>query len=349
MTKTRPSTCLLVHALVLATVSLPAFAAAETLGHYERIRVHGPALEGNLGGNDPVRDVSVYLPPSYADDAERRYPVVYLLHGFTDSDDRWFGLAGDHFVNVPEAIDAAWEDGASEMIIVMPNAYTRFAGSMYSSSVTTGDWETFIAEDLVGYIDANYRTLAKRESRGLAGHSMGGYGTLRIGMKRPDVFVSLYALSPCCMAPNLSPSPELVAEAAKIDTEEEFAAASFGIKAVLASAAAWSPNPVEPPYYDLPVRDGEIDLDVVARGAANALLATVHQHIPALERYRAIRIDAGDRDRPIIDTVHQLHEILEGYGVRHVAEEYDGNHVNRIHERLTTTLMPMFSETLTLE
>ena len=57
---------------------------------------------------------------------------------------------------------------------------------MYSNSVTTGDWETFVAKDLVGYIDSHYRTLARRESRGLAGHSMGGYGTMRIGMKYPD-------------------------------------------------------------------------------------------------------------------------------------------------------------------
>lgn len=68
------------------------------------------------------------------------------------------------------------------MIVVMPNAFTAFQGSMYSSSVTTGDWEGFVAREPVGSIDGHYRTIASVGSRGLAGHSMGGYGTPRIGI-----------------------------------------------------------------------------------------------------------------------------------------------------------------------
>ena len=100
-----------------------------------------------------------------------------------------------HFIDVPAVADRAFAAGVREMIIVMPNAYTRYQGSMYSSSLTTGDWENFIARELVAYIDSHYRTISNRMSRGLAGHSMGGYGTLRIGMKHPDVFSSIYALS----------------------------------------------------------------------------------------------------------------------------------------------------------
>jgi S-formylglutathione hydrolase FrmB len=68
-------------------------------------------------------------------------------------------------------------------------------GSMYSSSVTTGDFENYVARDVVSYIDAHYRTMASRDSRGLAGHFMGGYGATRIGMKHADVFGSLYIMS----------------------------------------------------------------------------------------------------------------------------------------------------------
>jgi S-formylglutathione hydrolase FrmB len=103
------------------------------------------------------------------------------------------------------------------MIVVMPNGFSLHKGSMYSSSVTTGDWETFIARDLVSYVDGHYRTIADRTSRGLAGHSMGGYGTLRIGMKRPDVFSSLYSLSACCLTAQLNPNPESMAASAAID------------------------------------------------------------------------------------------------------------------------------------
>jgi S-formylglutathione hydrolase FrmB len=323
------------------TVPIP----AQLAGKLERVRAHGASLEGNLSGDSADRDVSVYLPPSYAAERNRRYPVLYLLHGFTDADASWFGVGGrPHFVNVPGATDRAAAAGAKELIIVMPNAFTKYQGSMYSSSAATGDWEAFVAKDLVAYVDSHYRTLAKRESRGLAGHSMGGYGTLKIGMKHPQVFSSLYALSPCCMAPNMNPSAEQMARAAQVKTDADIAAADFGTKAMLASAAAWSANPKNPPlYFDLPVVDGKVVPDVVARWAANAPLAMVHQYLPQLREYTAIALDAGDRDVGIEGTVRALDEILDGYGVAHVAEIYPGDHVNRIDERLEKHVLPFFS------
>ena len=150
-------------------------------GTVERVKVHGKSLEGNLEGDSADRDVSIYLPPSYKTKTKQRYPVVYLLHGYTDNDDNWFG-AKHIFVDAPLAIDRAIANGAREMIVVMPNAYTVYMGSMYSNSAATGDWESFIVNDLVAYVDAHYRTIPGRASRGLSGHSMGGYGTIRIGM-----------------------------------------------------------------------------------------------------------------------------------------------------------------------
>jgi S-formylglutathione hydrolase len=230
------------------------------------------------------------------------------------------------------------------VIIVMPNAYTRYQGSMYSNSAVTGDWETFVAKELVAYVDAHYRTLATRASRGLAGHSMGGYGAVRIGMKYPEVFSSLYAMSPCCMGASLQPSIEAVTRADKVQTDEDLQKADFGTKAMLASAAAWSPNPRNPPrYFDLPVKDGQVDADVVARWAANAPLSMVTQYIPALKRYDAIAVDAGDADVGIAQTVRVLDGILTDFGVGHQAEIYTGDHVNRINERLESKVLPFFS------
>ena len=230
-------TCLL--SLSAATGTAPAQTGGAH-GTIERIKVHGKSLEGNLEGDSPDRDVSIYFPPSYKTATNRRYPVVYFLHGYTDSDDRWFGLVKS-FVNLPAAVDQSIVNGAREMIVVMPNAYTRYAGSMYSSSVVTGDWEQYITKDLVGYIDSHYRTIPNRASRGLAGHSMGGYGTMRIGMKYPEVFSAIYALSPCCMIPNMKPAPG-PSKAEAIQTIEEFNKADFGTKAQFASAAVWSPD-----------------------------------------------------------------------------------------------------------
>ena len=154
------------------------------------------ALEGNLEGDAVDRDAIVFLPPSYNQNRTRRYPVVYALHGYSIGAEQW-----SQEIHVPQTIEGAFAKGAHEMIVVLPDSKTVHNGSMYSSSVTTGDFENYVARDVVAYIDAHYRTIPTRESRGLVGHSMGGYGATRIGMKHADVFGSLYIMSPCCLSP----------------------------------------------------------------------------------------------------------------------------------------------------
>jgi S-formylglutathione hydrolase FrmB len=317
-------------------------------GTLERIQVHGTSLEGNLEGDSPDRCVSVYLPPSYGSSPERRYPVVYILHGYTDDDQHWFGWT-QHFVNVPAGMEKAMTAGtAREMILVMPNAYTLYQGSMYSSSVTTGDWETFVAEDLVAYVDSHYRTLARRESRGLAGHSMGGYGAIRIGMKRPDVFASDYVLSPCCMVANLNPGGPQAAQVEAVERPEDAADLPFGARATMAEAAAWSPNPDNPPFYfDLPTKNGEIQPQVVAAWVANAPLAMVYQYVANLNTLHALAMDAGAQDRGIAASAQELDSILTRFGVPHTFEIYDpGDHINRVQERMEDHVLPFFSKNL---
>ena len=175
---------------------VPAVVAGAAPVKVEHIRVHGASLEGNLEGDAVDREVIMFLPPSYGKDAQRRYPVVYALHGYSIGAEQW-----THEIHVPQTIEGAFAHGANEMIVVLPDSKTVYYGSMYSSSATTGDFEKFIWHDLVAYIDAHYRTIADRRSRGLAGHSMGGYGASRIGMKHPDVFGALYIMSPCCLSP----------------------------------------------------------------------------------------------------------------------------------------------------
>jgi S-formylglutathione hydrolase len=225
------------------------YSQAPTKGSIERIKVHGKSLEGNLEGDSPDRDVSVYLPPNYATARTRRYPVVYLLHGYTNSDERWFGpglKSGFLSANtsLPAVADRAIsEGGASEMILVMPNAYTIYQGSMFSNSATTGDWEGYVTHDLVAYIDSRYRTIATPAGRGLAGHSMGGYGTIRLAMKYPDLYSSIYVLSACCLTANLNPQGQGFGQAEAIHSPAEAGSAGRGPITILAEAAAWSPNP----------------------------------------------------------------------------------------------------------
>ncbi len=148
---------------------------------------------------------------------------------------------------------------------------------MYSNSPTIGNWENFIARDLVSYIDTNYRTLAKRESRGLSGHSMGGYGTMRIGMRDPETFVALYAQSSCCLM-NSAPSLEVVTnETARLTAGIEGYAAGTFDNALEAQAAAWAPNPQSPWLFDLGFKDRVADPLVQAKWIANSQLVMVDQ------------------------------------------------------------------------
>jgi S-formylglutathione hydrolase len=320
--------------------------SAPAKGAVEKIVVHGASLEGNLEGDSPDRNVVVYLPPSYAAERNRRYPVIYLLHGYTDSEERWFGFV-QHFINVPVLADKAIAAGVREMIIVMPNAYTKYQGSMYSNSAVTGDWEAYVSHDLVEYMDAHYRTIPDRMSRGLAGHSMGGYGTVRIGMKHPEVFSSMYALSPCCMTPNLPAENPNAAKAEAIRTIEEFNKADFGAKAILASAAVWSPNPKNPPFFfDLPYKNGSLRPDIAAKWYANSPLAMMDQYIPSFRKMTAIAVDAGNMDEPIASTVREMDARLTLYGIPHTAEIYEGNHVNHVGDRVEQKMLPFFAQHL---
>jgi pimeloyl-ACP methyl ester carboxylesterase len=208
-------------------------------------------------------------------------------------------------IDLENGTNRAFASGsAQEMIIVVPDSLTVHGGSMYSTSVTSGDFAGFIARDLVAYVDEHYRTLARRESRGLSGHSMGGYGTWRIATKHPELYSSIYAMSSCCLAPYTADGPGL-ADAAQIRTLEDAAAAGIGARVQLTLAAAWSPNPNKPPlYFDFPVEDGEVDPLVLAKWNANVPLAVVRCH--------------RHRDR-LAGRPHRLEQGAErrAYGLRH--------------------------------
>ncbi|HVO08004.1 MAG TPA: alpha/beta hydrolase-fold protein [Burkholderiaceae bacterium] len=322
---------------------LPPVVAGARPVSVEHIRVHGAALEGNLEGDAVDRDVYVFLPPGYAKQKHRRYPVVYALHGFWIGAEQW-----THEIHVPQTIEGAFAQGAREMIVVLPDSKTVLMGSMYSRSVTTGNFEDFIARDLVAYIDAHYRTLPDRASRGLAGHSMGGYGATRIGMKHADVFGSLYIMSPCCLSPGFAgpPRPEDEPLLAAVRSPEDAGKLPLMLRPLLATAAAWSPDPGNPPLYlDLPIKAGASQPDVLARWAANAPLALVDQYVADLRRYRGIAIDVGDQDGLRVDA-GRLHEILDRYGIANSFDVYPGTHTSAVADRFQNHVLPFMSRTL---
>jgi enterochelin esterase-like enzyme len=327
-------------ALAQVTTESPPPVAGAKPASVEHIKVHSVAIEGNLEGDSADRDVFVVLPPGYASHPGKRYPVVYALHGYWIGAEQWMNE-----IHVPQTLEGAFAKGAAEMIVVLPDSKTLYDGSFYSSSVTVGDFENFIARDLVSYIDGHYRTLAARESRGLAGHSMGGYGTARIGIKHSDMFGAIYMLSPCCLsARSVDPGDMTALEGVKVPAD--MAKLPLMAHGQLASAAAWSPNPQNPPlYFDLPVKDGALRPDILAKWAANAPLAFLDQYVEGLRRYKAIAIDVGDQDMLKTDA-EKLHKALELYGIANSFTIYPGTHTSHVAFRIEDEVIPFFARNL---
>jgi len=246
--------------------------------------------------------------------------------------------------------------------VVAPNGWNAYRGAFYTNSSVTGNWEDYIFRDLVQNIDANYRTLRKPESRGIAGHSMGGYGAVTLAMKHPDVFSAVYALSPCCMGmegdftsennpawlktirltsrDQLKPQPESL---------DEFYPIAF-----IAVSAAFSPNPEHAPFYvDFPYREREGRLEknesVYARWRAKMPLYMIDENKENLLKLRGIVIDYGQKEEfsHIRITSQLFSKALAEQNIPHVFEMYEGgDHGNKIKQRVETRVLQFFSEKL---
>lgn len=324
-------------AAALALAAAPA--AAQDHARAAWVTLHSQAMEGNLEGNSAERTALVVTPPGYDEHPGKRYPVVYFLHGYWATPQMYEDMA-----KFDEAVQGAAEEG-NEVILVMPDGYSKLKGGFYSNSPTVGNYEAFVAEDLVAWVDAHYRTIAERGARGLSGHSMGGYGTMRLGMKYPDVFSSLYAMSSCCLSP-MAMTPE---SAQKIEamTQDDIAKADFGGLAQVSTLAVWSPDPTAPPnYFDTGLTDdGKIDPLVNAKLAANSILAMIPQYLPALRSMNAIGLEVGEQDF-LLEQNRQMNAELADFGIAHQWETYEGDHGNRIAARIRSELLPFFAQHL---
>ena len=305
----------------------------------------------NTGGENPERKVSVYLPPNY-DASNQRYPVIYYLHGFMGKD--------DIFPQMQKILDEGIaRRKIKPFIFVQADQYTLYEGSFYSNSSLTGNWDEFESKELVEYVDKNYRTLANRDSRGIAGHSMGGYGAFKIGMLHPEVFSSMYALSPglLAMVKEFGPNSTSFREVQNVKTPEELKKTYYP-KVLVAVARAWSPNPDKPPFYcDFPFSyEGDkmiVNQSVLEKWEANMPVYMVNKYADNLRKLKAIKMDWGRNDSPRFPVqIGMLSQRLENLGIPHYVEEYIGDHGNKIWTvdgRVLNDLLPFFNDYLKFE
>ena len=323
------------------------FAQGQTIGSVERIVIQSKTLE-NSGGENPERHVSIYLPPNY-EKSEERFPVIYYLHGFMGDD--------QIHPTMKMILDKGISSGKIKpFIFVIPDHKTIYDGSFYSNSSLTGNWSDFTSKELVDYIDTHYRTKATRESRGIAGHSMGGYGAFKIAMLHPEVFSSIYALSPGLLAfvKEFGPNSNSFKDVQKIKSQEELVKTYYP-RVLVAVARAWSPNPDNPPFYcDMPFTyEGDkliIHEEVVAKWEKNMPVYMVGDYAENLRKLTAIKMDWGRNDSPRFPVqIGMLSQRLENLGINHFAEEYIGDHGNKIWSadgRVLHDLLPFFNEYL---
>ncbi|WP_422929293.1 alpha/beta hydrolase [Singulisphaera sp. PoT] len=314
-------------------------------------------FDHNKVGSSPVRKMVVYLPPGY-DGSTRRYPTIYFLPSDFDGSFR----AAFDTQDAQGLFDRAIASGSIEgFILVCVDMRTPFGSSWYVNSPVTGDWEDCMVDELVPDIDANFRTLAKSDSRGVAGVGMGGYGAIRFGMKHPDVFGSVYGLHPVGTGSGVRvmdslPDWDLLANAKSKDDLK-----ASGVSWIFTTIfQAHLPNPDKPPLFiDLPARKSAgrlvIDAKLTERLRNSFFLESmIPQYADNLKSLRGLKFD-WDRSDPNHDHVFSnraLTHKLNEFGIVHEAEEYNGAWGESNwgdSGRIATDVLPFFRRHLAFE
>ena len=313
--------------------------------------IHGPSLEGNRCGDPTTRRTPVYLPPSYDSEPTRRYPVIYVLAGFTGSALSFVNYAV-WSPNLFDRLDAMMERGAPEAIVVMADGMTRWGGSQYLSSPAHGGYQEYVADDVVAYVDARYRTLPEAAHRGVAGKSSGGFAALHLAMRRSDRFGAA-ACHSGDMYFDYAYRGEIAQAAAAVaargglepwlrafEASHRKSAADFAAINVLAMSCAYSPS--LDPSAALPWADLPFDLDSYAfrddvwqrwlehdpyRMVDPASNPAAETFLTRLRALRCLFIDVGSRDEYHLHLgARLLSRRLQAAGVPHVYEEFDDGH-----------------------
>jgi hypothetical protein len=287
----------------------------------------------NFGGSkigvSPVRRMVIYLPPGYHS-STHRYPVIYFLpNPFEDN----YRFDFDHRDAQGLFDRAIAEDVIGKFILVSVDMNTPLGTSWYVNSSATGNWEDFMVQELVPYIDANFKTLPNRDSRGIAGIFIGGYGAIRFGMRHPDIFGSVYAMHPVGTGTGVGismtlPNWDVLVNAKSMDDVRK----DFRTQIFTTMFQAHLPDPDKPPLFiDLLARQEKgqliIDANLMERFRNNFYLETmIGKYADNLKSLRGFKFD-WDRSDANFDHVFANQAFtrkLNEFGIAHQAEEYNG-------------------------
>jgi enterochelin esterase family protein len=299
-------------------------------------------LADNPLGDPHLRTLPIYLPPSYDSAPDRRYPVVWMLAGFTG---RGQALLNDNLwtPTIQQQLDALIADGMGEVIMALPDCATRYGGSQYLNSAATGRYADHLLDELVPLVDERYRTLVGSDHRAVMGKSSGGYGALIHGMRRPDVFGAVACHSgdlyfDLVYRPDL---PKFLNRIARNNRDPQAFLADFFAKPkksgddigainILAMAACYSPNldaPGLPIDFPIDLYTGELRPDVWARWLEHDPIELVERYAENLRRLKLLFFDCGTRDEYNLHYgARILAQRLQAAGVSFEHQEFDDDH-----------------------
>lgn len=313
-------------------------------------------LSGNLHGDPSQRDLVVYLPPSYGT-STRRYPVLYLLHGYGGQAINWTKtnrLADGYIQPIDEVFDPAiTKHHAAEMIIVGPDGKAKWGCGQWVDSPVNGNYEQYVAQEVVSYVDHHFRTIPDRNSRGVFGISSGGFGAWHLGSRNPDVFGAM-ALQNADSYFEYTHKPWFYQFYDSIFPEQP----NGPIEGVRLSrlcyglSACYTPNPTQPPFYvDLPIDypSGEVIQPLWEQWLSYDPVVSWRNRVDNLRQLRGILLDVGYNDEYGLHYGHRLlSRGLTSVGITHQVEEHDGCHDARLFERFQLALR-WFSDVLNLQ
>ena len=303
-------------------------------------RITSDALKNNLIGDTETRPFWVYLPPNYETN-KRRYPVIYVLHGFG-------GDAKSLTGKVRSAMDRMIRNGdIEEMIAIFVDGSNKFGGSQYLSSSTIGDYETYVVRELVDFVDSRLRTISHRNSRGITGFSMGGYGSMHLALKYPDVFSVVVAQAGTYnfgdewiqlfteVAGRVIALVDLLNLFPEDRVWKEFAKLSLPMRNGIAYLAAVAPNPANPPFYldspyevvsILPLRFRRVER-VWKLITENDIIHELDRSLSQPVRLNGIKLVHGNQDETaFIRQARALDGAMTARGMAHEYDEHNGGH-----------------------
>ena len=313
-------------------------------GRLEEAQIESAALAGNPLGDPSVRPLWVQLPPGYDDEPGRRYASVYVIQGLTGQLDMWRNRTPFR-KNFPELTDELFARGeAPPAIVVYVDAWTSLGGSQFVDSTGTGNYHTYLCEEVIPWVDARYRTVDGAEHRGIAGKSSRGYGAMITPMLRPDLFGGLAthagdALFETCYLPNFREAARALRD--DYDGSFDWFREDFRARPALSKtsdnvlmnvwcmAACYSADPDGTIRLPFDVATGALVPDVWERWLAWDPVRMAGRHAEALRSLRAVYVDAGKRDEFYLDLgAEAFRRALAELGVTDVYFElFDATHM----------------------